>query len=129
MSAEKNANEARRWMDTAASDWQTAEILFKNGRYAHCCFHAQQAAEKAVKALWHAHDADPWGHSIKKLIEEFEEVDSRLFYEMKRFIKTGALLDRFYIPTRYPNGLPDITPDMAYYEEDGQTALDRKSVV
>jgi len=31
--------------------------------------------------------------------------------------------DRYYIPTRYPNGLPELTPDEAYFEEDAQGAL------
>jgi HEPN domain-containing protein len=103
---------------------QTAELLFANGRYAHCCFHAQQAGEKALKALWYAYDGDPWGHSIKKLIEEFAELDSQVYKEIKGLARAGIILDRYYIPTRYPNGLPDVTPDMAFFEEDGQTALD-----
>ena len=37
--------------------------------------------------------------------------------------ETGAKLDRFYIPTRYPNGLPELTPDQAYFEEDAREAL------
>jgi predicted nucleotidyltransferase len=29
----------------------------------------------------------------------------------------------FYIPTRYPNGLPDITPDVAYTDEDAEACI------
>jgi HEPN domain-containing protein len=35
----------------------------------------------------------------------------------------GMVLDRFYIPTRYPNGLPDITPDVAFTNEDADTCI------
>lgn len=31
---------------------------------------------------------------------------------------------QIYISTRYPNGLPDITPEKAYFEEDAQAAID-----
>lgn len=123
MSREKNTFEASRWLTTAESDFETAQVLFKNGRYAHSCFHAQQAAEKAIKALWYSLDADPWGHSIKKLIDELADVDSTAYEGVRDLSRSGVVLDRFYIPTRYPNGLPDITPDMAFYDEDAQTAL------
>jgi len=33
------------------------------------------------------------------------------------------VLDRFYIPTRYPNGLPDITPDEAFADEDAEKCI------
>ena len=33
------------------------------------------------------------------------------------------VLDRFYIPTRYPNGLPDITPDQAFNKKDASEAV------
>ncbi|RMH59452.1 MAG: HEPN domain-containing protein [Candidatus Hydrogenedentota bacterium] len=32
-------------------------------------------------------------------------------------------LDRFYIPTRYPNGLPEGTPHQNYTREDADFAL------
>ena len=38
-------------------------------------------------------------------------------------------IDRFYIPTRYPNGLPDITPDIAYIEEDAEACIDYAGAV
>jgi len=94
MSHEKNRGEALRWFATAESDLATASLLKENGRFAHACFHAHQAAEKAVKALWYLADADPWGHSVKKL-------------------------------TRYPNGLPDMTPDEAFTGDDAHVCVER----
>ena len=123
MSREKNKQEAERWFRTAQDDLDTAVILKDRGKNAHACFHAQQAGEKAVKALWYFSDADPWGHSVKKLIDDLEEVDSNLFRNLKKLIRAGMLLDRFYIPTRYPNGLPDITPDQAFNKKDALDAV------
>lgn len=72
MSLEKNRQEAERWLKTAEGDLEAAVILLENNKYAHSCFHSQQAGEKAMKAVWYFLDADPWGHSIKKLIQGLE---------------------------------------------------------
>jgi spore cortex formation protein SpoVR/YcgB (stage V sporulation) len=50
--------EARRWFTTAEDDLDTAKILKENAKYAHSCFHTQQAGEKAVKSIWYSIDAD-----------------------------------------------------------------------
>lgn len=123
MSIEKNIREATRWLSTAEDDNDSAIILKENGKFAHSCFHAQQAGEKALKAVWFFADADPWGHSIKKLIEDLNSVDLKLYQRLEPFTRMGLVLDRFYIPTRYPNGLPDITPDEAFTDEDADTCI------
>ncbi len=123
MSIEKCKTEADRWLTTAKDDLDSAAILSRSSKFAHACFHAQQAAEKAVKAVWYLVDSDPWGHSIKKLIDDLEQVDINKYKILIKLERSGRLLDRFYIPTRYPNGLPDITPDAAYTDEDADTCI------
>ena len=123
MSIDKNKNEAQRWLKTASDDLDTAVILEKNGKFAHSYFHAQQAGEKALKSVWYFVDADPWGHSIKKLIDDLENIDLKVYELLLNLKREATILDRFYIPTRYPNGLPDITPDEAYSEEDANTCI------
>ncbi len=123
MSTEKLLQEAKRWFTTAEDDLDTAKILNSSGKYAHSCFHAQQAGEKAVKSIWYFIDADPWGHSIKVLIDGLEEINMEFYEAMKTFERKGSVLDRFYIPTRYPNGLPEMTPGMAYSQEDAETCI------
>jgi len=122
MSSEKMKEEARRWLETAKDDLDTARILSGSAKYAHCCFHAQQAGEKAMKAVWYFEDLDPWGHSIKKLIDDLESASPPAYDAFKDLTRPAMVLDRFYIPTRYPNGLPDITPDQAYNREDADVA-------
>ena len=123
MSHKKNREEANRWFITGQDDLDTAVILRKNKKHAHACFHAQQAVEKAIKGLWYFYDEDPWGHSILKLIQDIEEVDANAFSLLNKFVDDARKLDRLYIPTRYPNGLPDITPDMAYSEDDSKYSI------
>lgn len=123
MSHEKNKAEALRWLTTGQDDLDTAIILRKSGKHAHACFHVQQAVEKSIKGVWYFFDADPWGHSILKLIQDLKPVNEDIFTVLVRFAGDAKKLDRLYIPTRYPNGLPDITPDMAYSEEDSTESI------
>jgi HEPN domain-containing protein len=51
MSQSKNLHESRRWLLTSQQDLAAAKSLAANGFYAQGCFLAQQAGEKAVKAL------------------------------------------------------------------------------
>jgi hypothetical protein len=49
----KNSHgEARRWLVQAESDFRFATLGLERGFYAQCCFLCQQAAEKAIKALF-----------------------------------------------------------------------------
>ncbi len=104
MSRTKNRSEAERWLLTAEEDLTAAEVLFRGAMYAQACFYSQQAGEKAVKALWYMLDADPWGHSVQRLILDFPHRSD--ISDADAWIEWGAALDKFYIPTRYPNSLP-----------------------
>ena len=123
MSLEKKINEAQRWYETARDDRDTAKVLLDNKKYAASCFHAQQAAEKALKAMCFLYGLDPWGHSIVKLIEILKS-QKQIVSKVISYRKEAMALDRFYIPTRYPDGLPDITPMEAYSVDDAETALE-----
>lgn len=106
MSIEKDRKNAERWLKQAEDDFDTALLLRKNGKFAQACFFFQQAAEKAIKAVWYYYGEDPWGHAVSRLIEVLP-VD-----KIRNKLVTGLMddareLDKFYIPTRYPNGLPE----------------------
>ena len=124
MSNEKNRIEALRWFETAEEDIEAAEIMQANNKHSHCCFLCQQASEKAIKAIYYNLDEDPWGHSIVKLIEGLKDVDPNISDLLKTHERDARILDRYYIPTRYPNGLPDIIPSQAYGAEDAVQSLD-----
>lgn len=122
MSRDKEIYEARRWFDTAMEDLEAARAIMDKGKFSHACFLAQQAGEKATKALWLFMGEDPWGHSIQKLIAELP--DPFLRSRMEELIEEGAVLDRYYIPTRYPNGLPDLTPGKYYFQKDALLCIE-----
>lgn len=129
MSTEKNVYEALRGLRTGEDDLDAAIVLRKNKKFPHACLHAQQAGEKALKAVWYYADADPWGHSIRKLIEDLENVDLSLYDRLKSILRAGTVLDRFYIPTRYPNGLPELTPGEAYLDEDAEQCIQQATEI
>jgi HEPN domain-containing protein len=66
------ASHARRWLAKAESDLTAAQRLLEGGGpYDAVCFHAQQAAEKALKALLAVADAPiPRTHNLEDLLAE-----------------------------------------------------------
>jgi HEPN domain-containing protein len=99
--------ECARWLSQADNDLAFARYA-SEGRFFHqACFHAQQAAEKALKAVHYNDGARAvLGHSavglLAKLLNSHPDLD--------RVHDLAAELDLFYIPTRYPNGLVEGTP-------------------
>lgn len=127
MSVKKNMYEAERWLNTANEDLEAARILLENKKFSHSCFLSQQSAEKALKAVWYLTDNEPWGHSVLRLIEDFP--DKELKKQIIGLSDAAAFLDKFYIPTRYPNGLPDFTPGKVYLETDASLCLQKARVI
>jgi HEPN domain-containing protein len=121
MSLEKQHQEALRWLKTAEEDLGAARGLRSLKKYSHACFLAQQCGEKALKALWYALGHDPWGHSIQKLIMDMPDKAAK--QQLKSHLEAGVILDRYYIPTRYPNGLPDLTPGEVYMKQDADLCI------
>lgn len=103
--------EAARWLAAARHDLDYAEHAAAGGFHAPACFFAQQAAEKAVKALHYARGARAvLGHSVRSLIEHLEPAEPTL----AELLDAARELDLFYVPARYPNGLDAGTPAEAF---------------
>ncbi len=123
MSSEKMAEESRRWLRQAHADLRAARSSRESGSHEWASFQAQQSAEKALKALWYHSGHDPWGHSITKLIMDFPA--ETLKTHIQAFIDDAKALDKLYIPTRYPNGLPEMIPAEVYTAEESRDAIAR----
>lgn len=121
MSAEKRKHEAERWLSQARSDIAAAELSAAGASFEWACFQAQQAAEKALKAYWLSGGHDPWGHSLLRLVREHPEAPSSNVFDGLE--EHASALDQYYIPTRYPNGLPDLTPHEVYSERQAAAAI------
>jgi HEPN domain-containing protein len=123
MSQAESRYEARRWWLTTQDDLEAAKTMHQAGKSSHACFLSQQSAEKAMKALWFDIDSDPWGHSVQKLVLQFPQQD--ILRNIQDWLTHAAYLDKFYIPTRYPNGLPDLIPSQVYNAQDSAQAIQR----
>lgn len=113
-------SESRRWFEQAKYDLKTARWNLEGDLFAPACFWAQQSAEKAVKAfLYSQGERIIIGHSVAELLEKAKIYDKNF----KTLIPLGIILDRFYIPTRYPNGLPGGIPAYTYKKKDALEAI------
>lgn len=111
---------ALRWLRQAEQDLDSAHFLLTGRRYNLACFLAQQAAEKAVKGLLYALGAeDVWGHSVAELCRDAAGLAS----DFAPLVSQGAVLDKYYIPTRYPDSLPGGIPAEAFDQEDAERAI------
>jgi HEPN domain-containing protein len=115
------ANRDMDWFHQAEADLEHAESSAREGDYEWSCFAAQQAAEKALKALYYSLHGDPWGHSLLVLIRGLPAaVASRLPEELHDSAKA---LDKHYIQTRYPNGFEAGAPTDYYTKKDAEESI------
>jgi len=97
---------SRDWFRQAARDLQHAEVAREAEHHEWCCFVAQQAAEKAVKALHLSSSQEAWGHVVAKLLSELPTK----FAVPADMPDKARVLDAFYMAPRYPNGHPEGAP-------------------
>lgn len=109
------------WMAQAKRDLEHAAKDVRDGYFEHACFEAQQAAEKAVKAVYIHRHADAWGHRVAKLLESFSESE----LPGQDLIDDAKILDQMYMPTRYPNGFESGAPMDFFTKEQAEDAVSR----
>jgi HEPN domain-containing protein len=110
---------ARQWLIFARQDLRMAELALSEEIHNQACFHAQQCAEKAIKGLLEQLGRSPARtHSMSDLIA---------------FLPSGTVdtledallaLDRFYIPTRYPDAFPGSLAEGLPGRRDAEEALE-----
>ena len=107
------------WLRFAAEDLKVAKLAYLAEIYNQACFHAQQCVEKALKGLLDRQGTSPpRTHYLSDLLRL---LSPNPFVEIAGDIR---LLDRFYIPTRYPDALPGALPDGLPNQKDAEEALD-----
>jgi len=115
---ERFRKEAERWFACAEDDREASSVLYDHKKYAQACFFLHQSAEKSLKAIYYFLGEEGWGHSLFSLIEDLKEIDKSIYDKFEGLKEEVKGIDRFYIPTRYPNGLIDILPFQAFGEKD-----------
>ncbi len=112
--------EALRWLIQAEEELRDASELVKAGRFYLSLYLCQQSAEKALKGFIYLHEEEPiFSHSVAVLLKLATSLD----HDFKE-LADAKRLDDYYIPTRYPNGLPGEVPARYYTDrEEAQRAL------
>jgi len=108
--------EATRWLRQAENDLLFAQLGLRNEFHAQVCFQCQQICEKAVKAIRYCNgERFVYGHSLMELTSGLKELAG--------LRDDFAVLDQYYIPTRYPNGLPGGVPYETYTSKQAAQAV------
>lgn len=114
------------WMAQAENDLEHARKSLNMRDYSWSCFASQQAAEKAVRALYDFLGGDGWGHSIVKLLRELPQDKVAVEEEL---LEKAVYLDKLYIPTRYPNGFDSGAPRDYYTAKEAKEAVKYAGVI
>jgi HEPN domain-containing protein len=108
------------WLNSAHSDLNAATLLLGGGQYYLVAFIAQQATEKAVKAILYRNNESPWGHSLADLI-----CNNDFLEDIQNLPRKGRIpeLDIHYIMLRYPDAVPNGNHLSVYMEPLAQELL------
>jgi len=109
------------WLRQAVRDLRHAEKSRDLGDYEWACFSAQQAAEKALKALYQALGAEAWGHDLVRLVKGLRGLGVDAPRDVEEY---AALLDKHYILAMYPNGFTEGYPGEHYTELDARLCIE-----
>lgn len=113
------ASRERAWLDQAKRDLEHARHSLRDEDFEWACFAAQQASEKAVKAVYQRRGAEAWGHSVSELLQGLQQSE-RI---EENVVDMARELDRHYIPARYPNAHPQGPPFRYYTRGDAERAI------
>jgi HEPN domain-containing protein len=121
-----NSSRARAWLLNARGDLRAVELLTDSLPHL-ACFHAQQAAEKALEAVITLREGDvPLTHVLRELLDACAEAGEA----PPEHVRAGALsLEKFYVPTRYPDALGWADAAYAFTRRDADGARDDAAAV
>ncbi len=118
--APMNSDFPRQWLAKAGDDLAVAGMSLKAEYFSHACFLSQQCIEKALKAYVIAKARTyPRIHNLVDLLERCEALDSAF----AQFRADCEKVDEYYIPTRYPAGIPGAKPTGMPSAEDAKEAI------
>lgn len=112
--------EFERWFRTAMRNLESARGDMERSDHNWACFKSHQAAELALKALLHGLGLPTYGHSVVKMLKNLADKGLNASEELWNFARE---LDKYYIPTRYPNAWVEGSPFEYYTVEDANKAI------
>ena len=92
-------NDPREWIRRARCNLAHAEAVTSGIDWADLCFDSQQAAEKAVKAVFlHRRIAFPYVHNIAELLRLLNLAGQKI----PKYVLKAETLSKYAVSTRYP---------------------------
>ena len=107
------------WMHQAVGDLAHARHDLAGEFYDWACYSAQQASEKALKAIFQKLGAEAWGHALDELLGELAPHHA----VPAEVVQAAKELDKVYIPTRYPNAHPAGSPRSLYTRIEAERSI------
>jgi HEPN domain-containing protein len=115
----EHEREADRWLTQARHDLRAAISNRREGFPEIACFLAQQVAEKALRAYLYAQGqrvvTDHAAHLLVRACNKYDQA----FGDLGDACRS---LDQYYVPTRYPDGLPGGVPHEVYSDAQAREA-------
>ena len=108
------------WLRQAEADFRAANNLTRSEDYAFACFAAQQAAEKALKAVLEERVVPAFGHDLFELVGAVQDTGLTVPGDV---VEACARLNRMYIPTRYPDAFAAGAPADRFTRQDAEGAV------
>uniref|UniRef100_A0A7C5TM54 HEPN domain-containing protein n=1 Tax=Ignisphaera aggregans TaxID=334771 RepID=A0A7C5TM54_9CREN len=107
----------RDWIRQSRRNLASAIVNYREGLYEEVCFESHQVGEKAVRGLLNFFHRERRGHSITFMLSELGlevPVDIR---------ECASLLDKHYIPARYPDVFDEGAPMDYYSSRDAEECI------
>ena len=96
------------WVSRAEASLALAKVVAKGVVIEDLCYQAQQAAEKALKAVYISRQAPfVYIHNIDTLLLGLEAIG----FEIPESVDAAGELTRYAVETRYPGGFEPLTPE------------------
>lgn len=102
------ASDPREWLNRAHSSLALARVTGPGIYLEDACFNAQQAAEKAIKAVFVHRDWEfPYSHNLRRLLELLQAQG----LEFPAHLRDAERLTVYAFLTRYPGGPEPVAPE------------------
>jgi len=110
-----------KWLHKAHDDLSFAHLGLENQYYSQLCFLSQQCIEKCIKGyMVYQGMLYERTHNLIKLLHTVADLEE----DLKSTLTEIRFIDEFYIPARYPDGIPGGLKDQAPTEKHAKLALD-----
>ena len=113
------ANRCLDWLRQSEADLRHAQHAMESGDHERSCFAAHQAGDKVLKAVFQKLGMDAWGHTLTALIGNLPAP----IQPTEDLVICAKVLDKHYIPTRYPNGFESGAPTDFYTRGEAEQAI------